>query len=75
MPNRSIKDERNRVGPADPATVRQKLRERLAERESPGLYTKPAAKPAASATRDLSVGGAIKKIQDRKYRIEKATDY
>lgn len=77
MPNRSIRDERNRVGPADPATVRQKLKERLAEKEPAGLYSKPVtrSKPAESPTKDLSVVGAIGKIKGRKAKINEASDY
>lgn len=69
MPNRSIKDERDRpkVGPADPATVRRELGKRLNERE-PAIYGKGAkpAKPAENPTRDLSAVGAAKKLKGAK---------
>jgi hypothetical protein len=75
MPSRSIRDERRKVGPADAATRRQALKERLAERE-PSRYGKSekqsdAARPAAS---NLSARGAVNAIRDRKYRDRKLID-
>lgn len=76
MPNRSIRNERNQVGPADPATRRRLLKERLSEKEPAGLYAAPAAPPPAkSPTRDLSVMGAANKLRERKLKIDKESDY
>lgn len=79
MPNRAIKDERDRgrpkVGPADSATVARELAKRLNERE-PNRYgkgePKRSAKPKVKA--DVSIGGAMKAIKDRKYRDRKYID-
>lgn len=83
MPNRSIRDERQRavvdsgrpkVGEADPATRRAALQAALSQREG-NVYGKgQRMAPAANPTADLSVQGAIGKIKDRKYRTLKATD-
>lgn len=82
MPNRNIRDEkqqaddgRPKVGPADPATRKRMLEERLNERE-PNIYGKgqsQPSKPARQSTpleRDLSVFSVPRKLRERKQRFE-----
>ena len=76
MPGRAQKDERNKVGPADPATRRRMLNERLAEKEPAGLYSaavKPVA-PAKNPTKDVSAEGTARKIRQRNKQAYDAGD-
>lgn len=75
MPGRAQKDERNKVGPADPATRSRMLKERLAETESAGLYAAPAkTAPAKSPTKDISAEGTARKIRQRNKQAYDAGD-
>jgi hypothetical protein len=75
MPNRSIRDERNKVGPADPATRKRMLNERLSEREPAGNYAPTSAAPVKPAPTDLSVAGAVRNLKSRKAKIDKESDF
>ena len=58
------------AGPADDATRKRLLRQRLAEREPEGLYTKKANKPKSElAPMTLN---PIRNLRERKYKIDKA---
>lgn len=73
-----INEGRPKVGPADSATRKRMLNERLAEREPLQRVDRPVKTPrnvvVDSPTRDLSVMGAIGKIKGRRASINKASD-
>lgn len=81
MPNRSIRDERqadrdgNQTSPA-----RNKISPPTQSAFGPVSSSDPAPPPAKAvpgddpATKDLSVAGAVKAIQQHKYALDKAID-
>lgn len=69
MPNRSIRDEMQDVSKRAGAPSRGSL---FGKKSPPDT---PAATPVGdSATRDISIGGAIDKIKARKGQIDKAIE-
>lgn len=69
MSNRSIRDERQDVSKRAGAPGRGSL---FGKKAPPGT---PSPGPATDpATRDISVGGAIKKLKGRKGQIDKAIE-
>lgn len=77
MPGRAQKDERNKVGPADPETRRRMLKERLAETEPAGQYAapvRPAPAPTKNPTKDVSAEGTARKIRQRNKQAYDAGD-
>lgn len=74
-----INTGRPKVGPADPATRKRMLNERLAEREPLQRVDRPVKKPRnvvmdKPATKDLSVFSAARKIRERPLKINKVAD-
>lgn len=69
-----VDDGRPKVGPADPATRRKFLDQRLNETEP--LRTKPAATPPASSSGETfgSSPNAYRLLRDRGKQINKAVD-
>lgn len=62
---------KNRDQPADDATRKRMLKERLAEKEPPGLYSKPAAKSAPVPTATLN---PVRNLKERKSKLDKAIE-
>lgn len=66
---------KNRDQPADDATRKRMLKERLAEKEPAGLYSKKSAsKPAEVNKGGPSVMGAVKNLKQRKGRLDQAIE-
>lgn len=68
-------DERNKVGPADPATRRRLLSERLAEREPVRASRYPVTGKAKAPAPDItgvSVESAIRNLKGRRQKIADA---
>lgn len=67
MPNKKLREDgRPTVGPADPATRKRLLDERLKEKEPKGLYAKPSPAAQSNPTKDISIVGTVRKIKERK---------
>lgn len=62
---------KNRDQPADDATRKRMLKERLAEKEPPGLYSKPAPKAAPPKTATLN---PVKNLRERKSKLDQAIE-
>lgn len=61
---------RPKAGPADSATIRQKLSERMAEKE-PSQPVK-SSQPSENPTKDLSLTTAAERLRTRKLVVDKA---
>lgn len=62
---------KNRDQPADDATRKRMLKERLSEKEPAGLYSKPAAPKPEAKTATLN---PVKNLRQRKSRLDQAIE-